>query len=123
MRLLNQKTRMNRKRIQRLMDKYGLICPILKVYLSVIKDAYTKQVMVYVVSESLAVDFVIETVNVLMQDHGIPLNEDIILHSDQGCHYTSISFRQLLKDKKLCYYVQVRQLLGEMLQKNHFSVI
>lgn len=149
MRLLNQKTRMNRKKIQRLMDKYALICPIRKAnpyrrmakamktnnvsenlvnrefrdhgagmilltditylfynhgdkaYLSVIKDAYTKQVMAYVVSESLAVDFVLETVNMLIQDHGISLNEETILHSDQGCHYTSISFRQLLKDKKL----------------------
>ncbi len=72
-----------------------------KAYLSVIKDAYTKQVMAYVVSESLAVDFVLETINNLIRDHGISLNSDTILHSDQGCHYTSISFRQLLKDKEL----------------------
>jgi len=30
MRLLNQEIRMNRKKIQRLMGKYGLICPIRK---------------------------------------------------------------------------------------------
>lgn len=72
-----------------------------KAYLSVIKDAYTKQVMAYVASESLAVDFVLETVNKLIQDHGISINSKTILHSDQGCHYTSISFRQLLKDKEL----------------------
>ena len=72
-----------------------------KAYLSVIKDAYTKQVMAYVASESLAVDFVLETVNMLIQDHGISINSKAILHSDQGCHYTSISFRQLLKDKQL----------------------
>jgi putative transposase len=149
MRLLHQKIRMNRKKIQRLMDKYGLICPIRKAnpfrriakamktnnvsenlvnrefrdhgpgmilltdityllynhggkaYLSVIKDAYTKQIMAYAVSESLAVDFVLKTVNMLIRNHGISLNEKTILHSDQGCHYTSISFRQLLKDKKL----------------------
>jgi len=70
-----------------------------KAYLSVIKDAYTKQVMVVI--ESLAVDFVFKTVNMLIKDHGISLNEETILHSDQGCHYTSISFRQLLNDKKL----------------------
>ncbi|MBX4262931.1 IS3 family transposase (plasmid) [Clostridium estertheticum] len=72
-----------------------------KAYLSVIKDACTKQVMAYVVSESLAVDFVLETVNMLIQNHGISLSEETILHSDQRCHYTIISFRQLLKDKKL----------------------
>lgn len=72
-----------------------------KAYLSVIKDAYTKQVLSYVVSESLEVDFVLETINNLIDKHGDSLQMDAILHSDQGCHYTSISFRQLLKDKEL----------------------
>lgn len=149
MRLMNQGTRMNRKKIKRLMNKYGLKCPIRKAnpyrqmtkamktdnisdnlvnrefqkhgpgkilltditylfynhgkkaYLSVIKDAYTKQVLAYTLSQSLAVDFVLETVNTLIRDHSISLSNETILHSDQGCHYTSISFRQLLKDKKL----------------------
>jgi len=72
-----------------------------KAYLSVIKDACTKQVLSYVVSESLEVDFVLETVNLLIEKHGKDLRTDAILHSDQGCHYTSISFRQLVKDKEL----------------------
>lgn len=149
MRLLNQGIRMNRKKIQRLMIKYGLKCKIRKAnpyrrmakamktsnisenlvnrefqkhgpgfilltditylfynhgnkaYLSVIKDACTKQVLAYVPSESLAVDFVLETVIMLIANHGVSLNSETILHSDQGCHYTSISFRQLLKDKEL----------------------
>jgi len=149
MRLLNQEIRMNRKKIQRFMGKYGLICPIRKAnpyrrmakamktnnvsenlvnrefqqhgpgmilltditylyynhgdkaYLSVIKDGCTKQVLAYVVSQSLAIDFVLETVHILMHDHGISLSSETILHSDQGCHYTSISFRKLLKSKEL----------------------
>lgn len=149
MRLLNQRRKMNRKKIQRLMNKYGLKCPIrkanpyrrmakamktnnvsenlvnrefqehgpgmilltditylfynhgVKAYLSVILDACTKQVMAYVVSESLAVDFVLETVNILILNHGISIHSETIIHSDQGCHYTSISFRQLLKDENL----------------------
>jgi transposase InsO family protein len=72
-----------------------------KAYLSVIKDACTKQILAYVVSESLEVDFVLETVNILIQKHSESLHTNTILHSDQGCHYTSISFRQLLKDKEL----------------------
>lgn len=72
-----------------------------KAYLSVIKDAYTKQILSYVVSESLEVDFVLETINILIDKHGRSLQTDAILHSDQGCHYTSISFRHLLKDKEL----------------------
>lgn len=72
-----------------------------RAYLSVIKDSYTKQVLAYVPSESLEVDFVLETIKILLETHGNRLETDAIIHSDQGCHYTSISFRQLLKDKEL----------------------
>lgn len=149
MRLLHQGVRMNRKKISRLMKKFGLKCPIRKAnpyrrmakalktsnvaenlvnrefeehgprailltditymfyqgsqkaYLSTILDAYTKQALAYAASVSLEVDFVLETVNQLIQDHGISLNKETIIHSDQGCHYTSISFQALLKDKEL----------------------
>lgn len=149
MRLLHQGIRMNRKKIQRLMRKYGLHCPIRKAnpyrrmakamktnsmvenlvnrefrehgpgrilltditylfynhgkkaYLSVIKDAYTKQVLSYVTSQSLELDFVLETINLLVTNHAISLSTEAIIHSDQGCHYTSISFRQLLKNRNL----------------------
>ena len=70
-------------------------------YLSSILDAFTKQILAYVVSDSLEVDFVLETVNLLIEKHGISLHAETIIHSDQGCHYTSYSFIQILKDKKL----------------------
>lgn len=70
-------------------------------YLSTIIDAYTKQILSYVLSNSLEVDFVLETVNQLISKHGISLSTGTIIHSDQGCHYTSCSFIQLLKDKNL----------------------
>lgn len=70
-------------------------------YLSTIIDAYTKQILSYVLSNSLEVDFVLETVNQLISKHGISLSTETIIHSDQGCHYTSCSFIQLLKDKNL----------------------
>jgi len=149
MRLLHQGTRMNRKKISRLMKKFGLKCPIRKAnpyrrmakalktsnvaenlvnrefekhgprailltditymfyrnsqkaYLSTILDACTKQVLSYAASSSLEVDFVLETINRLIQEHGVSLNKESIIHSDQGCHYTSISFQALLKDKEL----------------------
>lgn len=74
----------------------GIFC-----YLSTIMDAYTKQILSYVLSESLEVDFVLETVNQLIEKHGISLTTQTIIHSDQGCHYTSCSFIQLVKDKGL----------------------
>ncbi|MBQ3512105.1 MAG: IS3 family transposase [Bacilli bacterium] len=70
-------------------------------YLSTILDAFTKQILAYVLSESLEVDFVLETVNQLIEKHKVNLTAETIIHSDQGCHYTSCSFIQLLKDKKL----------------------
>lgn len=70
-------------------------------YLSTIIDAFTKQILSYVLSESLEVDFVLETVNQLIEKHGISLTTKTIIHSDQGCHYTSCSFIQLIKDKGL----------------------
>lgn len=74
----------------------GIFC-----YLSTILDGYTKQALSYVVSESLEVDFVLETVMQLVRQHGISLNADTMLHSDQGCHYTSYKFIQIVKDASL----------------------
>ena len=151
MRLLHRKPAivMNLKKIRRLMQKYGLKCPIrkanpyrrmakairtshvapnllnrefrqhgprkvlltdityilydkgLRCYLSTILDAYTKQLLAYVVSESLEVDFVLETVNKLIRDHGVSLHAETLINSDQGCHYTSHRFIQILQDVKL----------------------
>lgn len=67
-------------------------------YLSVIIDAYTMQVLSYVLSKSLEVDFVLETVTMLIENHGISLDADAYIHSDQGCHYTSVKFRELIED-------------------------
>ena len=139
---------MNLKKIRRLMDKYGLKCPIRRAnpyrrmakairtnnvadnllgrkfteygprkvlltdityipyngkfaYLSTILDAYTKQILSYVLSDSLEVDFVLETVNKLIKTHGIELTKETLIHFDQGCHYTSSSFIQLVNDKEL----------------------
>lgn len=150
MRLLHQSPSiiMNVKKIRRLMNKYGLVCPIRKsnpyrrmakaiktnciadnlvkrefekygprailltdityipfnarfFYLSTIMDAFTKQILSYVLNESLEVDFVLETVNQMVEMHGVSLTTETIIHSDQGCHYTSCSFIQLVKDKGL----------------------
>lgn len=68
------------------------------VYLSVILDSFTEQVMAYVLSISLEVDFVLRTVNQLISVHKDSIDATAIIHSDQGCHYTSVSFRALIKD-------------------------
>lgn len=67
-------------------------------YLSVIIDAYTMEVLSYVLSDSLEVEFVLETVNILMQTHGIAFDDEVYIHSDQGSHYTSVRFRELINN-------------------------
>ena len=139
---------MNVKKIWRLMDKYGLFCPIRKAnpyrriakalktdtvagnllnrgseahgarkilltdityipyhgtscYLSTILDAFTEQVLAYRVIESLEIDFGLETVRSLVREHGISLSAETLIHSDQGCHYTSCQFIQIVRDAQL----------------------
>lgn len=148
MRLMRMGIRMNHKKIIRLMNKFGLRCPIRRLnpyrqmaralktdsvspnyvnrrfrslgprkvlltditymrlkkgfcYLSVIKDAFTMQVLAYQLSESLEVDFVLETVRQLLRDHPSAQEAEAWIHSDQGCHYTSTAFRTLLRDADL----------------------
>ena len=69
-----------------------------KCYLSTILDAFTHEVLAYCVSLSLKVDFVLDTVDQLIAEHGSTLDNETIVHSDQGCHYTSYAFIQKLKD-------------------------
>ena len=70
-------------------------------YLSVIIDAYTKEVLAYQLSPSLELEFVLETVNMLIENHGKELKTDTLIHSDQGCHYTSHRFIKIIDDVNL----------------------
>jgi transposase InsO family protein len=146
MHLLHHNICMNIKKIRRLMDKYGLRCPIRKLnpyrqmakalktsnvapnlvnrnfrqygprkilltditylfhkdgccYLSTILDAYTHEILAYMLSQNLKVDFVIKTVDFLVEKYGSSLDNWVYIHSDQGCHYTSKAFIEKLKDE------------------------
>ena len=146
MRLLHMGIIMNVKKIRRLMQKFGLKCPIRKAnpyrrmakalatnnvagnvvnrkfrraarkvlltditylffkdghakcYLSTILDAFTHEILAYEVSMSFKVDFVLDTVDALIAEHGSVLDNETIVHSDQGCHYTSNAFIRKIKD-------------------------
>ena len=140
---------MNIKKIRRLMNKYGLFCPIRKAnpyrrmiramqtsnvapnlvsrefeahgprrilltdityiingiaprcYMSTIIDACTKELLSWVLSPSLEIDFVLETVQLLVSNHGISLTSETMIHSDQGSHYTSVKFIEIVNDNDL----------------------
>ena len=70
-------------------------------YMSTIIDACTKELLAWVLSESLEIDFVLKTVETAIAKHGIEMSTETMVHSDQGAHYTSVQFRALLKDKEL----------------------
>ena len=67
-------------------------------YLSTVLDAFTREILAYELSSSLEVTFVLNTVEKLIADYGSTLDDTTIIHSDQGCHYTSKAFIQKLKD-------------------------
>lgn len=70
-------------------------------YMSTIIDACTKELLAWVLSKSLEIDFVLETVNYLIENHGVSLTSETLINSDQGVHYKSIKFIQLIKDSDL----------------------
>ena len=69
--------------------------------MSTIIDACTKELLAWVLSQSLEIDFVLDTINQLVEKHGTDLSTETLIHSDQGSHYTSIKFIQLVKDANL----------------------
>ena len=70
-------------------------------YLSTILDAFTREILAYCISESLEVEFVLKTVDNLIKEYGSTLDDTTIVHSDQGCHYTSKAFIAKLKSEGL----------------------
>ncbi|WP_162890831.1 DDE-type integrase/transposase/recombinase [Suicoccus acidiformans] len=70
-------------------------------YLSSVSDAYTNKILAYQVSDSLEIDFILETIQCLVNEHGVSLSTETIIHSDQGSHYTGIKFQELLQSKEL----------------------
>ena len=99
--ILNREFKEHGPRVVLLTDITYITYNNTRCYLSVILDAFTTEVLSHVLSASLALDFVLDTVNQLIEQHGLSLTTETLIHSDQGCHYTSYSFIQILKDKQL----------------------
>ena len=70
-------------------------------YLSTILDAFTREVLAYRLSTNLQVEFVINTVKDLVEEYGCELDDTTIVHSDQGCHYTSKAFIKALSENAI----------------------
>jgi transposase InsO family protein len=68
-----------------------------RAYLSTIKDATTKMILASQVSLTLDVGFVLKTIQQLLDMWHGELDCKVMIHSDQGVHYTCSSYQELLK--------------------------
>jgi transposase InsO family protein len=68
-----------------------------KAYLSLFIDATTKKILKYYVNDTMTVDLATKPLKQLLESD-IKLSPNVLVHSDQGCHYTSYDFRSILKE-------------------------
>lgn len=66
-------------------------------YLCTIKDATTKQILAWNLTQSLELDIVLDTVKMLIREYGKELDVHVLIHSDQGCHFTANDYQSLLR--------------------------
>lgn len=71
----------------------------LKVYLAAIKDLCTKEIVAYHVSQRADVTLATEALRAALEKRqGV---KKLMVHSDQGYHFTHFSFRKILKEHKV----------------------
>ena len=66
-------------------------------YLSTVLDAYTKQILSYVLGSTLEMDFVLETVEKLIREHGISLTQWTVTRPDDRAWKFQKALEPLLK--------------------------
>lgn len=72
-----------------------------KAYLSAVKDLATKEIVGYHLSKNIDMELVFNTLAKTIELTPLFYREFLMLHSDQGFHYTNPNFRQKLKDLKI----------------------
>jgi transposase InsO family protein len=72
-----------------------------RAYLSTVLDLATKEVVSHQTSETLEIPFVLDTIHLLVDETSIPFAKDAYIHSDQGAHYTSRKFQELVRESHL----------------------
>lgn len=68
-------------------------------YLSVIKDVCSGEIVGWRLSDNLSMSIIMNTLNNLKNNNNLPLKSlaDIIIHSDQGFHYTNPEYIKEIK--------------------------
>ena len=69
-----------------------------KAYLSAVKDISTGEIVAYKAARNLTMPIVLDTIEILKNKIDL---KNVLLHSDQGVHYTHPKYRNLLKENNV----------------------
>jgi putative transposase len=70
-------------------------------YLSTILDASTGEILSYNLSTRITLSVATDSIKALVKQQRLKLHKDAFIHSDQGSHYTSPKYQELLKKNGL----------------------
>ena len=77
-------------------------------YLCAIKDMYDKSIISYKISKTLDLPFVLNTVQQAVNIVPLEQRRNLILHSDQGFHFTNIVYQKLLADNNIIQSISAK---------------
>ena len=77
-------------------------------YLCAIKDMYDKSIIAYNVSKFIDLKLVLETVQKAIDKVPFEQRQNLILHSDQGWHFTNIIYINLLKKNNIIQSISAK---------------
>ena len=77
-------------------------------YLCAIKDMYDKSIIAYTISKTLDLPFVLNTVQQAVNLVPWEQRKNLILHSDQGFHFTNIVYQKLLADNNIIQSISAK---------------
>lgn len=70
-------------------------------YLCAIKDMYDKSIVAYNISNFIDLKLVLDTVKLALSNTTLNQRKNLILHSDQGWHFTNWQYVKLLKENNI----------------------
>ena len=77
-------------------------------YLCAIKDMYDKSIIAYTISKFIDMPLVLNTVQKAIDKVPCEQRRKLILHSDQGWHFTNIAYQTLLKQNNITQSISAK---------------
>ena len=77
-------------------------------YLCAIKDMYDKSIIAYTISRFIDLTLVMDTIKKAVENVPLRQRKNLILHSDQGWHFTHIEYQTFLKHNDIIQSISAR---------------